>query len=763
MKRLLSVAVSLIMCIRLAFSQQTVRGVVMDANSLEPLIGVSVMDMQGKTGTVTQSNGTFALKISNPEDSLLITYTGYHPQTVKAGKNKLIISLRSSLTALNELVVTASRTAQKRTDVPVAISVISPQMMQQTKAVTLDQVLNKVSGVYMVNLGNEQHTMDIRQPMDFGSNYLYMEDGIPIRTIGDFNHNALLEINQADVEKIEVVKGPSSALYGSDAVGGAVNFISKKPAAVPDAELTVQGSTEGYKRADFTASNTFKNTGVLISGYDANQHGGYISHNNFHKLALTGRIDQQISEKAKLTGQLTWIHYYSDMPGGLDSARFYGKDYQTPYTFTYRKVNAWRSRITWEQDWNNRQQSELTFYYRNNAIGQNPFYRVKTTSNPLKANGEINNDFFQSYGTLGQYNWRFPWWNTHLMAGFQAELTPAGYVANYIDINRDSQGEFINYTKTDSLLADYKVNMVNAAGFVRVQTSPVENLRLVAGLRYDMLNYDFTNHLPATAYSGSPNGVNNFSQVTPKAGFTYDFGNDKGIYANYSIGFAPPDMSDLYYGVKIPVLKPARFFNYETGGWMSFDNHKGYLDISLYRMNGRNEIVSERLGNGLQVNQNAGKTLHYGVEYSLHYQPFTQWQLRISGTNVNHRYIEYIQNGKNFSGNEMSDAPHWIMNAEITYDPSFIQDFDIAAEWQHISSYWMDQQNTKRYPGYDVFNLRINYTWNKFELWAKLINVFNANYATIAQKTAYNTTYTPGLLRTLYVGIGYHFTGHNKK
>jgi outer membrane cobalamin receptor len=111
----------------------------------------------------------------------------------------------------------------------------------------------------------------------------------------------------------------------------------------------------------------------------------------------------------------------------------------------------------------------------------------------------------------------------------------------------------------------------------------------------------------------------------------------------------------------------------------------------------------------------------------------------------------------------MSDAPHWIMNSEITYDPSFMQDLDVTADWQHISSYWMDQQNTKRYPGYDIFNLRINYVWDKFELWAKLINVFNTNYATIAQKTAYNTSYTPGLLRTLYVGIGYHFTGSNKK
>lgn len=763
MKRMTAMAVGFLLCSRLAYCQYHVRGIIMDAQSHEPLTGVIVMDVHNKTGTATQMNGTFSINLFNKEDSLLVSYTGYLKKIVRADNHHLVISLQPSLTALNELVVTASRTAQKRTDVPVAISVISPTMIRQTKPVTLDQVLNKVSGVYMVDLGNEQHTMDIRQPIGFGSNYLYLEDGIPIQTVGDFNHNALIEINQADVDRIEVVKGPSSSLYGSDAVGGAVNFISKRPAAIPDVEWTMEGSNWGYRRTDLTASNTFDKTGVLLSGYYADQQGGYMTHDNFHKLALTAGIDQQLSEKAKLTGEATWINYYTDMPGGLDSAHFFNKNYKTFYTFTSRTVHAWRARVTWDQKWSEHQQSFLTFYYRNNAIGQNPFYRIKTTSNPLKANGEINNDSFQSYGILGQYDRKFQLWDTRLIAGIQAEATPAGYVANYISVDRNAAGFFTNYTKTDSLLTDYRVNLLNGAAYIRLQTSPMENLRIIAGVRYDQLDYNFRNHLPASAFTGAPDGKNDFSQITPKIGFTYDFGNDRGIYANYSIGFAPPDMSDLYNGVKIPFLQPARFFNYEAGGWLSFSDHKGYADVSLYRMNGRNEIVSVRLADGYEINQNAGKTLHYGVEYEVRYKPFSQWQFRLSGTNVEHRFVEYIQNGKNYNSNEMNDAPHWIMNTEATYYPGFLKGFDASLEWEHISSYYMDQANTQKYPGYDIFNARINYTWKKFECWAKLINVLNTNYATLAQKTAYNVTYNPGLLRTLYVGIGYHFFNDTKK
>ena len=68
----------------------------------------------------------------------------------------------------------------------------------------------KTPGVLMVNLGNEQHSMSIRQPITTNAYYLYLEDGLPIRPMGIFNHNALLEINQFNLQSIEVLKGPAS-------------------------------------------------------------------------------------------------------------------------------------------------------------------------------------------------------------------------------------------------------------------------------------------------------------------------------------------------------------------------------------------------------------------------------------------------------------------------------------------------------------------------------------------------------------------------
>jgi iron complex outermembrane receptor protein len=102
----------------------------------------------------------------------------------------------------------------------------------------------------MVDLGNEQHTMAIRQPITYNALYLYMEDGLPIRPTGIFNHNSLYEINMSGVRDIEVIKGPASSLYGSNAIGGAVNFITQGPPAGYAANVSVQGDNYHYRRVD---------------------------------------------------------------------------------------------------------------------------------------------------------------------------------------------------------------------------------------------------------------------------------------------------------------------------------------------------------------------------------------------------------------------------------------------------------------------------------------------------------------------------------
>ena len=143
----------------------------------------------------------------------------------------------------------------------------------------------------------------------------------------------------------------------------------------------------------------------------------------------------------------------------------------------------------------------------------------------------------------------------------------------------------------------------------------------MAAARYDRLDYKFDNHLLPGAFTGAPDATDHFDHFTPKLGLTYDFGKNKGAYINYSVGFAPPNITDLYTGVKVPVLKASSYNNYEVGGWVSFAANKGYAEVSLYKLDGENEIVSVRLADGSYQNQNAGKQATKALKLNIKYAP----------------------------------------------------------------------------------------------------------------------------------------------
>ncbi|CAL1516609.1 TonB-dependent receptor [Chitinophaga sp. MM2321] len=747
------------MIVQIGHAQQ-LKGRIADAQTREALPGVNIQLLQAQEGCTTNKQGSYELRAIT-SDSLQISYLGYITKKVAVivAQKMPVIYLQPAATNLNEIIVSSSRDKQYRTDAPMAISTISPQTLQETKATTLDKVLNKVSGVYMVDLGNEQHTMAIRQPIGYKSLFLYLEDGIPIRTIGDFNHNALIEINMAALRNIEVIRGPASSLYGSEAVGGAVNFITAAPTLVPTAKVQLEGSNWGYKRTDFSVSNTSGKAGFIVGGYYANQSNGYMDHSDFHKLALTARVDYQLNEKSKWTTAATLVNYKTDQTGGLDSAHFYAKDYRNFQTFSYREVKALRIRSTLDHEWNSSSHTTVTAFFRHSTIGQNPFYAIKDVANTLTARGEINSDAFQSYGVIAQHKKEFGWKRAALIAGVSADYSPATYLADYIDITKDAAGYYTGYQQTDSVLTSYHVGLFNTAAYTQFEFSPIADMRVVAALRYDRMDYDFDNHLTPSAFTGAPSERNNFNALTPKLGLTYKLGNNRGLYANYSRGFAPPNISELYRGVKVPVLQSATYDNYEVGGWLGFAKDKGYVDVSVYEMKGTNEIVSVRDADGAYENRNAGATTHRGVEWNVKYTPLPGIFVRTSGTYASHIFNAYTENGKTYNNNQMNGAPKWITNTEVVWKPLFLKGFRLAGEWQYISSYFMDAANTAMYKGYNLFNARAGYVFKNIECWINWLNVGDQLYATTAEKSAYGKSYRVGPRQTFNFGVAYTFTG----
>lgn len=753
----LYVAVMCTSCLSLPLfvqSQSFFTGKVVDSVTGEPVAGAALhCQMSGcRCGCIADASGIFSVRChcAVPCVQFVAGAVGYQSANINSAQKILYLVPRSN--PLEQVVVTANRgAAAKRSDAPVAISAISNKMMQEAKATTADQLLNKVSGVHMVDLGNEQHQMSIRQPMTTKALFLYLEDGIPIRTTGLFNHNALLEMNMTATKSIEVIKGPSSSLYGSEAIGGVVNFISVAPTAAPALKASLQLNNIGYKKADMLAAVTRGKLGVVISGYYAAKEHGYLEYSDFNKGVITARANYHLSAHASVSSSITWMHYYSDMSGAIDSAMFASKTFSNQQTFTYRKVDALRYHTTLTQQWNQNGRSTITVLYRDNTIGQNPAYRIKDDYRKAGntyigqkdlAHGEINASRFHSYAVTAQHRQQFRWIKAVVLAGFSVELNPSSYTADYIRIKKDtSSKKYVQYANTDSILTNYATRLNNFAGFLNFECSPLKKLRLVASLRYDVFNYRFTNHLTPSAFSGAPDTANVFSRINPKIGFTYNISHRLGWYANYSEGFVPPQVTELYTGVKVPSLNSSAFYNTEAGGWFEMIPKTLSADLSIYQLRGTNEIISVKLDDGSYANQNAGRTLHYGLELGVNATPVKNISLRFSGAYSQHRFIEYVEKGISYTGKEMNNAPHFVCNAEAWYRPACIKGFRCGIEWQHVGKYFADPQNTAVYKGYDVFALRTACQFGGVEVWMHVMNATNRYYATIATKSSYGYSY----------------------
>ncbi|UTW62326.1 TonB-dependent receptor [bacterium SCSIO 12741] len=745
------------------FSQTVISGSVTDSESGEPLPFTHVYNVRTQHKTTTGSLGDFSLEAQVGSDTLVISFLGYETQRILATQSVSVV-LEPAALKLNDVIVSANREEEKRTDMPIAISSISAKTIDDNKPTSIDQVLNQTPGVYMVDLGNEQHTMSIRRPIDYGASYLYLEDGVPIRASGVFNHNALLEINMANVRKVEIIRGPSSSMYGSEAIGGSVNFISKRASLRPTARVQIQGNSIGYKRADFTASNTFKKKlGIRLSGYYADQKDGVISHSDFHKLALSLNTNYRISKSSEIQWNQSFIDYYADMSGSLDSSDFYSKTYSSNQTFTNRKVRAYRSTLSLKHYWKDNSKSTVTGYYRNNSIKQNPSYRVRDdykpwipSGQPGLAHGEVNENKFSSYGLIAQHKKGFDFLNSSLVVGSSIDYSPNAYQAEYIRIHKED-GNYTSFDETDSLLADYLADLTNFAAYAQLKVEPVKNLQVTGALRYDFFNYSFDNHLGSNAFTSVLDGQNTFAQLTPKLGLTYNWTKYLGTYANYGRGFVPPQVTELYRGNEVPALKPVHYNNYELGGWLTFARQRGKLELSLYQMDGINEIISVLQDDGSRIRQNAGKTSHQGIEYGLTVFPIKDLAVRFSGTVARHEFVDFKESGTDFSGNRIPQSPEWIANSQVSYAPSYFPGFRISLEWQHVSPYFMDQANTKTYEGYDVFNLRTGYTWKGIEVWAHVMNLTDELYATVARANQWGQSYSLGKPRFFTLGLSYSF------
>ncbi len=222
-KKILLSGILMLFCILQTMAQQRiVTGKITDATSGQAVQGATVSVSGTNVATTTNSEGNFSISVPKPNSRLVVSNVGYEPQTIPANKNFLELSLKTSVSTLNEVVVTGY-TSQRKKDITGSVSVVNVNEMKQTPVGTGEEALQgRASGVTVISSGQPGAASDIRIRgiTGFGNNApLIIVDGVR----GDL-HN----INVSDIESMQVLKDASAAIYGVAGSNGVIIITTKK-------------------------------------------------------------------------------------------------------------------------------------------------------------------------------------------------------------------------------------------------------------------------------------------------------------------------------------------------------------------------------------------------------------------------------------------------------------------------------------------------------------------------------------------------------
>lgn len=743
-------------------SGTAVKGLVLDVKGT-PIAEASVVVPELGRSVTSDSAGHFSLTgIRFGSHLVEARAIGYQPArqsvTIIPGDSaQLEFRLKRAAVTLPEMVVSSTREAQLASSTPLSVSVIPEQEIRETRGHHPSELVNRSPGVYVSNFGGEGHATAIRQPITTKALYAYLEDGVPIRSTGFFNHNALYEINIPQAGRLEIIKGPGTAVYGSDAVGGVINSYTREPSAQPEAELFVEGGSSRYVRGLGSASNSFGRSGLRL---DANvtRSDGWRNDTPYDRQSGTLRWDYHLSDRARIKTVAAVSHIDQPGDGGSDLT---ATDFQTAPSLTYSPIafrRVWAARLSSELQVRTEQSSfRGTLYTRYNSMDLLPSWQ-------LSFDPQVWDSRNYSIGLLTHWRRSLPQIRTSLSSGVDLEYSPGSRLETRIVAPRTGQF-FTGFTEAEAQY-DYDVAFWQVAPYAQADVSLPGRVQLSLGVRYDNLGYNYDNLLSVvdtgTHRRPASTGVS-FDRLSPKLGATWEIAPSASVFASYRAAFRAPSESQLFrQGAAFNTvdLKPVRAASWEAGFRTVLG---GILSVegTAYSMRLRDDIVTFfDPGTGLRLTQNAGATNHRGVEVGLGLALIEGVRVDGAISYAKHTYVAWQASDTLFyDGNEMELAPRFLGNARLSYRPRFLSSGLIAVEWTRLGSYWMDPANSQKYTGHSLFNVYGTVpVVAHLELSGRVTNLGNRVFAETSSFNAQQgQRFRPGAPRQFFLGAQYRF------
>lgn len=646
----------------------------------------------------------------------------------------------------DEIVVAGERRVQNAGTAPFSVSTMSADDVVRISADHPAEALNRAAGVLIHRGNGQEHLTAIRSPVLTGGagagSFLFLEDGVPLRSAGFANVNELLEAHSEIADRIEILRGPSGAAYGANAIHGVVNIISRAPGDDFGYFLDTSADTIGRVKGRAFLSDA-RGAHGFFAGLSLLDDPGFREDSGADQQKLTLRHDWSQGRVAVATIG-AFYNLNQETAGFVVGPRSFRDE-----TLRRRNANPNSFRDAKGARLLSRIDAELGDGL---VLSVTPFARANDMTFRLH--------FFPSQALESNAHWSVGaqsalYWDKEeglsLIAGFDAEYTKG-------DLSEVQEIPTVG-TFTEGVHYDYEVEAVSLSPFASATVAIAPGLSATAAARLDHTRYDYQN-LAADGAIGRflrpPSRSDAFTTVSPKFSLSYDAGGAF-IYSSYARGARPPQTTDLYRLQINQTADPARpetIDAFELG----IKGARGALryEAAGYFMWKRNFFFRDADG----FNVNDGRTRHVGGEAEIGADLPFGLSIDAQASYGRHTYrfdrpvLSAPQATEAISfGDDVDTAPRWIAGARARWRSGDAR-FDAELEWAHLGRYFLDAANSAAYPGHDLLHLRAQWSATKrLAVTFALRNILDRLYAERGDFAFGDERYFPGEERTAAFGV----------
>jgi iron complex outermembrane recepter protein len=658
---------------------------------------------------------------------------------------------------VDEIVTTTER-RESPFDTAGNIAQLDRETLKNIAHAHIQDALVRVPGVSFHQGSGQEYLPAIRSAVATGAGacgaFLTAQDSIPLRAAGFCNVNELFEAYTEQAQRIEVIRGPSNALYGSNALHGVINVIMPSAPAKTESAIGLEMGSNDYYRENFYYGTSTGRHGFVVN-VTTTHDGGFRDHSWYDQQKLQLRHELSLNTW-RIATTLAATNLNQETAGYIEGYEAY-KDGDlittNPDPDAYRDARSLRLYSRMEKHLSDTHSFVLTPYLRKTEMD---FLQHFLPQTPLEKNGQESVGFlFAWYADASD---SFQW-----IAGLDAELTD-GYL-------RESQAGPTAGPFPTGPHYNYQVDALQLAPFAQLSWVLAQRWYISAGLRFETMRYDYNNKMidgndqadgtpcatpTGCRYSRPADREDDFNNVSPQVGVMYQLNDNHRLFANVASGFRAPQATELYRlqdQQRLADLESEKVLSYELGAQGAVAGFS--YQINVYAMRKENVVFRDA---GLRNNLGDGETEHRGVEIGLRYPFAERWDVGLVANYADHRYAnQQSLSAENIQGNREDTAPRHFGTAHLGWQLAPAARAEL--EWVHMGSYYTDPENRHRYAGHDLLNLRTQWAPSEsIRLSLNILNLTDNAYADRADWTVFGgDRYFPGEPRSVSVGVNFHF------